>query len=60
MVGKRHKLALHSAPVEGLTRLLRGAVDTIGARSTPGGGRCFHCDGTGRSHSLWEPESRQA
>ncbi|WP_420082599.1 hypothetical protein ACN6AT_36845 (plasmid) [Streptomyces sp. JL4002] len=59
-VGKRHELALHPAHVEGLTRLLRGAVDTIGARSTPGGGRCCHCDGTGRGRPLWDPAVGQA
>lgn len=42
------------------TRLLRHAVDTIGARSTTGGGRCFHCDGTGRARPLWEPAAGQA
>ncbi|MFF3775775.1 hypothetical protein [Streptomyces sp. NPDC002232] len=59
MVGKRHERALHPAHVDCLTRLLRQAVDAIGARSTPEGGRCFHCDGTGRAHPLWEPASRQ-
>ncbi|MFD6464671.1 hypothetical protein [Streptomyces goshikiensis] len=58
-VGKRHELALHRTHVDGLTRLLRQAVGTIGARSTPGGGRCFHCDGTGRAHPLWEPATGQ-
>ncbi|MER5807808.1 hypothetical protein ABT143_06365 [Streptomyces sp. NPDC002033] len=60
MVGKRHELALHPAHVDGRTRLLRQAVDTIGARSMPGGGRCFHCDGTGRARPLWEPATGQA
>ncbi|MGW6971888.1 hypothetical protein [Streptomyces sp. NPDC054952] len=60
MVGKRHELALHRAHVDGLTRLLREAVGTIGARGMPGGGRCFHCDGTGRAHPLWEPATGQA
>ncbi|WP_420082606.1 hypothetical protein ACN6AT_36940 (plasmid) [Streptomyces sp. JL4002] len=60
MVGKRHELALHPAHVDGLTRLLRQAVDTIGARSTSGGGRCFHCDGTGLARPLWEPAAGQA
>lgn len=36
MVGTRHELVLYPAHVDGLTRLLRQAVDTIGARSTPG------------------------
>ncbi|MFJ5811149.1 hypothetical protein [Streptomyces sp. NPDC093093] len=60
MVGKRHELALHRAHVDGLTRLLRDAVDTIAARSTPGGGRCSHCDGTGLARPLWEPAAGQA
>ncbi|MFC8765874.1 hypothetical protein ACFUAG_34890 [Streptomyces sp. NPDC057193] len=60
LVGERHELALHPAHVDGLTRLLRHAAGTIGARSTPGGGRCFHCDGTGRARPLWEPAAGQA
>lgn len=36
MVGKRHELALHPAHVDGLTRLLRGAVGTIAARNARG------------------------
>ncbi|MFD3679134.1 hypothetical protein [Streptomyces sp. NPDC058613] len=59
-VGRRHELSLHRAHVDGLTRLLRHAVATLTARSTPGGGRCFHCDGTGRARPLWEPAARQA
>ncbi|MGW1281362.1 hypothetical protein ACWD4V_30985 [Streptomyces tsukubensis] len=60
LVGKRHEIALHPAHVGGLTRLLRAAVGTIAARGTPGGGRCFHCDGTGRARPLWEPAAGQA
>nr|MDT0521329.1 hypothetical protein [Streptomyces sp. DSM 41633] len=60
VVGTRHELTLHPAHVHGLTQLLRQAVGTIGARSTPGGGRCFHCDGTGRARLLWEPAASQA
>ncbi|MFI8365205.1 hypothetical protein ACIGD1_34260 [Streptomyces sp. NPDC085612] len=60
MVGKRHELALHPAHVHGLTQLLRHAVDTIRARSTPGDGRCFHCDGTDRARPLWGPAAGQA
>ncbi|WP_336319745.1 hypothetical protein [Streptomyces lavendofoliae] len=52
LVGKRYELALQPAHVDGLTRLLRHAAATIGARSRPGGGRCFHCDGTGLAHPL--------
>ncbi|MFE5521447.1 hypothetical protein ACFQ9Q_27550 [Streptomyces virginiae] len=59
MVGKRHELAL-PRPVDGLARLLSQAAGTIAARSTPGGGRRFHCDGTGRAHPLWEPAAGQA
>ncbi|MET9954411.1 hypothetical protein ABZ135_23105 [Streptomyces sp. NPDC006339] len=36
------------------------AVGTIGACSTPGGGRCFHGDGTGRARPLWEPAAGHA
>ncbi|MFD9419496.1 hypothetical protein ACFWC9_32990 [Streptomyces goshikiensis] len=60
LVGKRHDLALHPAHVYGLTRLLRDATATIGARSTSEVGRCFHCDGTGRARPLWDPAAGQA
>ncbi|MEV4190906.1 hypothetical protein [Streptomyces toxytricini] len=59
VVGTRDELTLHPAHVHGLTQLLRQAVGTIGARSTPGGGRCFHCDGTGRARPLWDPAAGQ-
>ncbi|MFE2140320.1 hypothetical protein ACFXA3_00915 [Streptomyces sp. NPDC059456] len=59
-VGTRHELTLHPAHVHGLTQILRRAVGTIGARSTPGGGRCFHCDGADRARPLWEPAAGQA
>ncbi|MFF7987030.1 hypothetical protein ACFZDK_49490 [Streptomyces sp. NPDC007901] len=54
-LGKRQELPLHAFHTVGLTRLFQNAVGTIGARSTPGGGRCLHCDGTGLARSLWEP-----
>ncbi|MFC7795366.1 hypothetical protein [Streptomyces cinereoruber] len=54
-LSRRQDLPLHEAHVAGLTLLFRHAAGTIGARSTPGGGRCFHCDGTGRARPLWEP-----
>ncbi|MBJ6613855.1 hypothetical protein [Streptomyces sp. I4(2020)] len=54
MIGVRQELPLHAAHVAGLTRLLGDAIGTIGARSTPGGGQCFHCEGTGRARPLWE------
>ncbi|MER5935129.1 hypothetical protein [Streptomyces sp. NPDC002054] len=60
LVGKHHELALLPAHVDGLTRLLRHAVGTIADRSTPGGGRCFHCDGIGPACPLWEPTAGQA
>ncbi|MEU6867934.1 hypothetical protein ABZ924_32655 [Streptomyces sp. NPDC046876] len=60
VVGTRDELTLHPAHVHGLTQLLRQAVGTIEARSTPGGGRCFHCDGTGRARPLWAPVAGQA
>ncbi|MEW2373469.1 hypothetical protein AB0940_29465 [Streptomyces sp. NPDC006656] len=59
VVGTRDELTLHPAHVHGLTQLLRQAVSTFGARSTPGGGRCFHCGGTGRARPLWEPAGGQ-
>ncbi|WP_267088241.1 hypothetical protein [Streptomyces sp. NBC_00249] len=59
LVGTRHELTLHPAHVHGLTQLLRQAVGTIGARSTPGG-RCFHCDGTGLARPLWELAASQS
>ena len=52
-VGKRSGLVLHTGHVDGLAGLLRHAVGTIGARSPPGGGQCFHCEGTGRARPLW-------
>ncbi|MGW3521781.1 hypothetical protein [Streptomyces hydrogenans] len=54
-LGRRQKLPLHEAHAVGLTRLFRHAAGTVGARSTPGGGLCFHCGGTGRARPLWEP-----
>ncbi|MFD3472086.1 hypothetical protein ACFWWM_38350 [Streptomyces sp. NPDC058682] len=60
VVGTRHELTLHPAHVHGLTQLLRHAVGTIVARSTPGGGRCLHCDDTGLARPLWEPVPGQA
>jgi len=59
-LGRRQELPIHAAHTIGLTRLFRHAVGTIGARSTPGGGRCFHCDGTGLARPLWEPVAGEA
>ncbi|MEF9886772.1 hypothetical protein [Streptomyces sp. P9-A4] len=59
-LGRRQELPLHAAHTAGLTRLFRHAARTIGARSTPGGGRCFHCDGTGLARPLWEPAAGHA
>ncbi|MFM9681644.1 hypothetical protein [Streptomyces brasiliscabiei] len=53
MIGVRQELPLHSAHVEGLTRLVRDAVGTIGAGSGPGEGNCCHCGGTGLARPLW-------
>ncbi|MEU9376497.1 hypothetical protein AB0D94_22360 [Streptomyces sp. NPDC048255] len=55
LVGKRQELALHNAHIDGLTRLLRDTVGHLSASSTSGGGRCYHCDGTGLARSVWEP-----
>ncbi|MFD3658125.1 hypothetical protein [Streptomyces sp. NPDC058620] len=57
-LSRRQELPIHAAHTAGLTRLFRHAAGTIGARSTPGGGRCFHCDGTGRARPLWEPSGQ--
>ncbi|MEU3528372.1 hypothetical protein AB0E62_31725 [Streptomyces sp. NPDC038707] len=54
-LGRRQELPIHEAHIIGLTRPFRHAAGIIDARSTPGGGRCFHCDGTGRARPLWEP-----
>ncbi|WP_460074137.1 hypothetical protein [Streptomyces sp. YKOK-I1] len=54
MIGVREELPLHTGHVAGITQLLRDANGTLGARSTPGGGLCFHCQGTGRARPLWE------
>ncbi|MGW3151151.1 hypothetical protein ACWDG1_42355 [Streptomyces sp. NPDC001177] len=52
----RGTLAIRSTEyAAGLTRLFQNATGTIGARRTPGGGCCFHCDGTGLARPLWEP-----
>ncbi|MDJ0347629.1 hypothetical protein QMK19_36910 [Streptomyces sp. H10-C2] len=59
-LGRRQELPIHAAHTVGLTRLFQIAAGTIGARSTPGGGRCFHCDGTGLARPLWEPAAGQA
>ncbi|MEU2119536.1 hypothetical protein ABZ567_28725 [Streptomyces sp. NPDC016459] len=59
-LSRRQELPIHAAHAAGLTRLFRHAAGTIGARSTPGGGRCFHCDGTGLARPLWEPAAGQA
>ncbi|MFJ8133270.1 hypothetical protein [Streptomyces hydrogenans] len=56
-LGRRQELPLHEAHAVGLTRLFRHAAGTVGARSTPGGGLCFHCSGTGRARPLWEPDA---
>ncbi|MFJ4343255.1 hypothetical protein [Streptomyces sp. NPDC088915] len=53
-LSRRQDLPVHEAHAAGLTRLFRHAASTIGARSMPGDGRCFHCDGTGRARPLWE------
>ncbi|MER6478415.1 hypothetical protein [Streptomyces filamentosus] len=58
--GRRQELPLHEAHAGGLTRLFRHAADTVGARSMPGGGLCFHCGGTGRARPLWVPAAGQA
>ncbi|MCY0921106.1 hypothetical protein OS965_23455 [Streptomyces sp. H27-G5] len=57
-LSRRQELPIHAAHTAGLTRLFQNATGTIGARSTPGGGRCFHCDGTGRARPLWEPSGQ--
>ncbi|MFF4174077.1 hypothetical protein [Streptomyces sp. NPDC001744] len=54
-LSRRQDLPVHEAHVAGLTRLFRHAAGTIGDRSMPGGGRCFHCDGTGSARPLWKP-----
>ncbi|MFJ8755203.1 hypothetical protein ACIREO_38750 [Streptomyces sp. NPDC102441] len=53
-LSRRQELPIHTEHATGLTQLFRDATDTIGARSRPGGGVCFHCDGSGRAHSVWE------
>ncbi|GHG19420.1 hypothetical protein [Streptomyces hydrogenans] len=59
-LGRRQELPLHEAHAAGLTRLFHHAAGTVGARSTPGSGLCFHCSGTGRARPLWEPTAGQA
>ncbi|MFF9854162.1 hypothetical protein [Streptomyces litmocidini] len=59
-LGQRQGLPIHEAHTAGLTRLFRHAAGTIGARSTPGGGRRFHCDGTGLARPLWESAAGHA
>jgi hypothetical protein len=55
-LGKRHGLPIHAEHTIGLTRLSRNAAGTIeSVCSTPGGGQCFHCEGTGRALPLREP-----
>ncbi|UXY33178.1 hypothetical protein [Streptomyces sp. HUAS TT20] len=57
-LGRRQELPLHAFHAVGLTRLFQNAAGTIGARSTPEGSWCFHCDGTGLARPLWEPALR--
>ncbi|MDQ0798327.1 hypothetical protein [Streptomyces sp. B1I3] len=59
-LSRRQELPIHAAHTAGLTQLFRDATYTIGDRSTPGGGYCFHCDGSGHARSLWEPVPGQA
>ncbi len=59
-LGRRQELPIHEGHTAGLTRLFRHVAGTTGARSTRGGGRCFHCDGTGRARPLWEPAAGHA
>ncbi|MEH0557583.1 hypothetical protein [Streptomyces sp. B21-101] len=54
-LGRRQELPIHAEHTIGLTRLFQNAAGTIGACNTPGGGRCFHCEGTGLALPLWEP-----
>ncbi|WP_333753009.1 hypothetical protein [Streptomyces sp. IBSBF 2394] len=51
----RQELPLHSAHVEGFTRLMRDALGSIGGGSGPGEGNCCHCGGTGLARPLWKP-----
>jgi hypothetical protein len=60
MVGRRHDLALHQDHLNGLTRLLLDATDTIGTPGTARSGRCFHCGGTGLARPLWGAEAGRA
>ncbi|MFI0234853.1 hypothetical protein [Streptomyces sp. NPDC017102] len=57
---RRQEFSIHEGHTAGLTRLFRHAAGTIGACSTPGGGRCFHCGGTGLARPLWEPAAGHA
>jgi hypothetical protein len=59
-LSRRQELPVHAAHIAGITRLFRHVSGTIGARSTSGGGRCFHCTGTGRARPLWEPAAGHA
>ncbi|SEQ97879.1 hypothetical protein [Streptomyces radiopugnans] len=60
ILSRSQELPVHAAHIAGLTRLFWHASGTIGARSAPGGGRCFHCGGTGRARPLWELAAGQA
>ncbi|MGC5041047.1 hypothetical protein ACLQ2C_36530 [Streptomyces sp. DT73] len=58
-LGRRQELPVHTAHIAGLTRLFHDATYTIDVRDDAASGLCFHCDGTGRAHSLWEPHTGQ-
>ncbi|WP_327379033.1 hypothetical protein OG393_34680 (plasmid) [Streptomyces sp. NBC_01216] len=59
-LGRRQELPIHAAHTAGLTRLFHDATYTISDRNDAASGCCFHCDGTGRARSLWEPAPGEA
>ncbi|MEU0102901.1 hypothetical protein [Streptomyces sp. NPDC006267] len=59
-LSRRQELPIHAAHTTGLTRLFQDAASTVSARNTREGGWCFHCDGSGRARSLWEPAAGDA
>ncbi|MDJ0466022.1 hypothetical protein [Streptomyces sp. H27-C3] len=54
-LSRRQELPIHAAHTAGLTRLFQDATYSISPRDDAGSGYCFHCEGSGLAHSLWEP-----
>lgn len=59
-LGRRQELAIHEAHTAGSPGSSATPPAPSAPAARPGGGRCFHCDGTGRARPLWEPATGHA